>query len=133
MHTYRLLQSSLTAMWCRSFESELAETCSPRHMNLGLLPWSASAGGSLSGKYLNSTRPPGARCTVFPGTRIRRCVFVLSNTLVESPPKLLISIIKSNVHRIKASEPGFLFYAPRACADRRVAPHDGMREKVLFK
>jgi hypothetical protein len=31
----------------RSFEGELAETCSRRHFNLPLLPWSALAGGAL--------------------------------------------------------------------------------------
>lgn len=35
----------------RSFESELAEACAPSNLNLGLLPWSAMAGGALSGKY----------------------------------------------------------------------------------
>lgn len=33
---------------CRSVETELVETCSPRHMNLGILPWSAMAGASPS-------------------------------------------------------------------------------------
>lgn len=40
----------------RSFESELAEACSPRHLNLGLLPWSALAGGSLTGELQAVTR-----------------------------------------------------------------------------
>lgn len=35
----------------RGFESELAEACSPRHHNVGLLPWSVLCGGLLSGKY----------------------------------------------------------------------------------
>lgn len=56
----------------RSFESELAETCSPRHFYLPLLPWSALAGGALSGKYLEhppeGVQPagPGSRFTLFP-------------------------------------------------------------------
>jgi aryl-alcohol dehydrogenase-like predicted oxidoreductase len=37
---------------CRNFEDGgLAEACSPRHHNVGLLPWSVLAGGLLSGKY----------------------------------------------------------------------------------
>lgn len=35
----------------RSFEFELAEACSPRNYNVGLLPWSILAGGTLTGKY----------------------------------------------------------------------------------
>lgn len=35
----------------RSFEFELAEACSPRNFNVGLLPWSILAGGTLTGKY----------------------------------------------------------------------------------
>ena len=35
----------------RSFESGLAEACSPRHHNVGLLPWSILCGGLLTGKY----------------------------------------------------------------------------------
>jgi len=35
----------------RSFEGGLAEACSPRHGNVGLLPWSVLCGGLLSGKY----------------------------------------------------------------------------------
>lgn len=35
----------------RAFEYELAETCSPRNCNIGLLPWSVLAGGTLTGKY----------------------------------------------------------------------------------
>lgn len=45
----------------RSFETELAEACSPRNFNIGLLPWSILAGGVLSGKYnvgLDSERKP---------------------------------------------------------------------------
>lgn len=35
----------------RAFEFELAEACSPRNFNIGLLPWSILAGGALTGKY----------------------------------------------------------------------------------
>eukprot|EP00168_Porphyra_purpurea_P002732 TRINITY_DN1317_c0_g1_i1.p1 TRINITY_DN1317_c0_g1~~TRINITY_DN1317_c0_g1_i1.p1 ORF type:complete len:378 (+),score=159.21 TRINITY_DN1317_c0_g1_i1:297-1430(+) len=36
----------------RRFQSELAEACAPSNYNVGLLPWSPLAGGSLTGKYL---------------------------------------------------------------------------------
>lgn len=35
----------------RSFEGDLAEACAPTNFNIGLLPWSILAGGTLSGKY----------------------------------------------------------------------------------
>lgn len=35
----------------RSFEAELAEACAPSNFNIGLLPWSILAGGTLTGKY----------------------------------------------------------------------------------
>lgn len=56
----------------RSFESELAEACSERHFNLKLLPWSALAGGALTGKYLDPPPPgvapagPDSRFSLFP-------------------------------------------------------------------
>lgn len=40
----------------RAFEYELAEVCSPRNFNIGLLPWSALAGGTLTGKYNGKSR-----------------------------------------------------------------------------
>lgn len=52
----------------RSFEGELAEACSPRNHNIGLLPWSILCGGLLSGKYRKgSSAPPpsGARFVAF--------------------------------------------------------------------
>jgi len=49
----------------RSFETELAEACSPRHFNLGLLPWSAMAGGALSGKYLGGKADPNWRLEIW--------------------------------------------------------------------
>ena len=49
-NTYNLL--------CRGFEDGgLAEACSPRHHNVGLLPWSILAGGLLSGKYRDGRKP----------------------------------------------------------------------------
>ncbi|GLC72585.1 hypothetical protein PLESTF_001267300 [Pleodorina starrii] len=51
----------------RTFEGDLAETCAPHNLNLGLLPWSALSGGALTGKYLPyGTRPAGCRLTLFP-------------------------------------------------------------------
>lgn len=35
----------------RIFEGELAEACAPSNYNIGLLPWSILAGGTLTGKY----------------------------------------------------------------------------------
>lgn len=43
----------------RRFETELAEACSPSHYNIGLLPWSILAGGTLSGKYLEKVDENG--------------------------------------------------------------------------
>lgn len=40
----------------RSFEYHLAEACSPRNFNIGLLPWSVLAGGVLTGKYNGRSR-----------------------------------------------------------------------------
>lgn len=51
----------------RLFESELAEACAPSNLNIGLLPWSALAGGALTGKYLNGAMPEGARFSQFEG------------------------------------------------------------------
>ncbi|GFR50645.1 hypothetical protein Agub_g12894 [Astrephomene gubernaculifera] len=60
------LQNSYSLLH-RQFEGDLAEVCAPHHLNLGLLPWSALAGGALSGKYLPyGTLPPGCRLTLFP-------------------------------------------------------------------
>ena len=42
----------------RSFENELAEACSPRWHNVGLLPWSVLCGGLLSGKYSPTAAAP---------------------------------------------------------------------------
>lgn len=36
----------------RQFEIDLAEACAPSNYNIGLLPWSILAGGTLTGKYL---------------------------------------------------------------------------------
>eukprot|EP00238_Polyblepharides_amylifera_P007840 CAMPEP_0196575914 /NCGR_PEP_ID=MMETSP1081-20130531/5299_1 /TAXON_ID=36882 /ORGANISM="Pyramimonas amylifera, Strain CCMP720" /LENGTH=331 /DNA_ID=CAMNT_0041894371 /DNA_START=238 /DNA_END=1233 /DNA_ORIENTATION=- len=60
------IQNSYSLLVRTNFETDLAETCSPRHNNVGLLPYSPLAGGSLTGKYINST-PEGARFNLFPG------------------------------------------------------------------
>lgn len=49
-----------------SFETDLAEVCAPRQMNVGLLAYSPLAGGSLSGKYIKGNDPK-ARFNLFPG------------------------------------------------------------------
>jgi len=49
----------------RSFETELAEACAPRNLNVGLLVWSPLGGGALSGKYMDGNRPPRARFTLY--------------------------------------------------------------------
>lgn len=50
----------------RTFETSLAEACSPQNLDLPLLPWSAGGGGCLSGKYLDGKRPEGCRLSMFP-------------------------------------------------------------------
>jgi aryl-alcohol dehydrogenase-like predicted oxidoreductase len=60
------IQNSYSLLSRTNFETDLAEVCSPRHTNVGLLAYSPLAGGSLSGKYVDGT-PEGARFTLFPG------------------------------------------------------------------
>eukprot|EP01025_Chloroclados_australasicus_P044082 TRINITY_DN474_c1_g1_i1.p1 TRINITY_DN474_c1_g1~~TRINITY_DN474_c1_g1_i1.p1 ORF type:complete len:362 (-),score=26.31 TRINITY_DN474_c1_g1_i1:293-1378(-) len=55
----------------RNFERELAEVCSPRHYNVGLLAYGALAGGTLSGKYLDGALPPKSRHTLYPDFQTR--------------------------------------------------------------
>ena len=60
----------------RTFETELAEACSPRHYDIALLPWTPLGGGMLTGKYLDENGkyfgsdsdriPEGSRHKVFP-------------------------------------------------------------------
>jgi len=49
------------SLLCRTFESELAEACSPYNFDIGLLPWTPLGGGMLTNKYLaddgKSVRP----------------------------------------------------------------------------
>ena len=48
----------------RTFEEGLAECCAA--LGPRLLPWSALAGGALSGKYLGGALPEGSRLALFP-------------------------------------------------------------------
>ncbi|QDZ19142.1 aldo/keto reductase [Chloropicon primus] len=57
----------------RQFETELAETCAPWNLNIGLLAWSPLAGGALSGKYMNGQKPPNSRFTIFEQYQERFC------------------------------------------------------------
>ena len=66
----------------RNFEQELAEACSPRHFDIGLLPWTPLGGGALTGKYLDDngkwvhdiSKIPGAyRLKVFNNFMPRFC------------------------------------------------------------
>lgn len=60
------IQNSYSLLVRTPFETDLAEVCSPRNADVGLLAYSPLAGGSLSGKYVETT-PEGARFTLFPG------------------------------------------------------------------
>ncbi|XVF38467.1 hypothetical protein REPUB_Repub20aG0105000 [Reevesia pubescens] len=53
----------------RRFEVDLVEVCHPNNCNVGLLSYSPLAGGSLSGKYLdsNSEAAKKGRISLFPG------------------------------------------------------------------
>jgi aryl-alcohol dehydrogenase-like predicted oxidoreductase len=60
------IQNSYSLVVRKDFEGGLAEAC--YHHNIGLLPYSPLAGGSLSGKYRDSKNvPAGSRLTLFPG------------------------------------------------------------------
>jgi aryl-alcohol dehydrogenase-like predicted oxidoreductase len=62
------IQNSYSLLNRGPFETDLAEVCSPRNCNVGLLAYSPLAGGALSGKYLNVSAPPvNARFTLFAG------------------------------------------------------------------
>ncbi len=67
----------------RRFEDELAEVC--RRESISLLPYSPLAGGVLSGKYQDGTRPAGARFSFYekasPRTQAMTRRFVNERTL----------------------------------------------------
>lgn len=50
---------------------DLVEVCLPQNCNVGLLAYSPLAGGSLSGKYLNSEKSVNGRFNLFPGYMAR--------------------------------------------------------------
>jgi aryl-alcohol dehydrogenase-like predicted oxidoreductase len=60
------IQNSYSLVMRKDFEAGLAEAC--YHHNVGLLPYSPLAGGSLSGKYRDPENvPKNARLKQFPG------------------------------------------------------------------
>jgi aryl-alcohol dehydrogenase-like predicted oxidoreductase len=60
------IQNSYSLVMRKDFEAGLAEAC--YHHNVGLLPYSPLAGGSLSGKYRDPENiPENARLKQFPG------------------------------------------------------------------
>jgi len=59
---YETIQNNFSLL-NRRFEDELAEVC--RREQVSLLAYSPIAGGVLSGKYQNGTRPPGARFSYY--------------------------------------------------------------------
>merc|ERR1712203_1066700 len=61
------IQNSYSLLVRTAYETDLAEVCSPRCCDVGLLAYSPLAGGTLSGKYLGEAPPPGARLNLFPG------------------------------------------------------------------
>lgn len=65
------IQNSYSLLQRGAFETDLTEVCSPRNANVGLLAYSPLAGGSLSGKYVGPTAPPGARFSLFKGYMVR--------------------------------------------------------------
>ena len=50
------------SLLCRNFEPDLSEIA--LHEDCGLLAWSPLTRGMISGKYLNGSRPEGARLTI---------------------------------------------------------------------
>ena len=62
------IQNSYSLVVRKDFEAGLAEAC--HHHNVGLLPYSPLAGGTLSGKYADkSFDSSGCRLELFPGKR----------------------------------------------------------------
>jgi aryl-alcohol dehydrogenase-like predicted oxidoreductase len=59
------IQNSYSLVCRKDFESGIAEAC--YHYNVGLLPYSPLAGGSLTGKYRNGPVDGEARLNMFPG------------------------------------------------------------------
>lgn len=61
------IQNSYSLLVRTAFETDLAEVCCRRNADVGLLAYSPLAGGVLSGKYLDSAVPEGARLNLFKG------------------------------------------------------------------
>ena len=61
------IQNSYSLLQRGAFETDLAEVCSPRNCDVGLLAYSPLAGGSLTGKYVGPEAPAGARFSLFKG------------------------------------------------------------------
>ncbi|XP_076902315.1 uncharacterized protein LOC143557030 isoform X2 [Bidens hawaiensis] len=63
------IQNSYSLLVRCKFEADLVEVCHPKNCNVGLLCYSPLAGGSLSGKYLDSESEAAkkGRLQLFPG------------------------------------------------------------------
>ncbi|RZC62380.1 hypothetical protein C5167_024146 [Papaver somniferum] len=63
------IQNSYSLLVRCQFETDLVEVCEPKNCNIGLLAYSPLAGGTLSGKYLNSDTEAAknGRLNIFPG------------------------------------------------------------------
>ena len=61
------IQNSYSLIQRGAFETDLAETCSPRNGNVGLLAYSPLAGGALTGKYRDGKAGGSARFNLFAG------------------------------------------------------------------
>jgi aryl-alcohol dehydrogenase-like predicted oxidoreductase len=65
------IQNSYSLLVRNDFENSLAEVCSPRNENIGLLAYSPLAGGILTGKYAKPDCPATARLNLFEGYMAR--------------------------------------------------------------
>lgn len=65
------IQNSYSLLVRHDFENGLAEVCSPRNENVGLLAYSPLAGGILTGKYAKPDCPSTARLNLFEGYMAR--------------------------------------------------------------
>ena len=61
------IQNSYSLLTRTDFENGLAECCSARNENVGLLAYSPLAGGILTGKYAKDDCPKTARLNLFEG------------------------------------------------------------------
>lgn len=78
------IQNSYSLITRTDYESGgLAETCSPRNENIGLLAYSPLAGGILTGKYNVLTPDPNARLNLFTGYMARYKQSLASDAVAE--------------------------------------------------